>query len=274
MEEQQKPLEYEQNPRMRWAGVIIGVGFLFAALQTIGEHGLRNWDWVLNAALAGMGFSWLLNDWQDPKRDLRWLARVLGVVWGSLFIAYIAHSEGLVVGLCLAGVFVLPVITAKSGFWSLTSQSPLGIAYWLLIIFLLEWFARRSNAWIPFSCAAAVAILLAYQPAGRRSMRQNLLRPASVSWLALEAIAFLWFWKQPSFAGGLLYVAIPVLWFGNLLLHLSSGGTPCSISPAKLNSPRRITTTIRSFLRRRTGGCSASAITPTDTGTTTCSKLR
>src|SRR5215472_2585756 len=49
---------------------------------------------------------------------------------------------------------------------------------------------------------------------------------------------------------------------------------PCSTSPVKLSLPRRITTTIRSFLQRRTGVCSGSATTPTDMGTITCSRSR
>src|SRR5262249_1448329 len=48
----------------------------------------------------------------------------------------------------------------------------------------------------------------------------------------------------------------------------------CCTSPAKLNLPRRITTTIRSFLRRRTDACSGNATTPMDMGTITCSRSR
>jgi hypothetical protein len=202
---------------------------LFFTLQTVWEHGLHDWDWVLDASLSGMGFSFLLGDWQDPKRDPRWQSRILNLAWGLLFAAYVTHWRGLAVGLCMVALLVLQTIVPKIGS-GLTAKNPLGVVYWLLIIFLLVWFARASNAWIPLSCAAAVAILLAYQPPGRRSMKQNLLRPASVSWIALAATASLWLWKEPSFAAGLLLAAIPVLWFGNLLIHLSPGERPLALS--------------------------------------------
>jgi hypothetical protein len=228
MEEQQKPQEHELNPRLRWVGAVIGVGFLFFTVQTVWKYGLHDWDWVLNAALAAMGFSFLENDWRDPTRPSRWYSRILHLAWGFLFIAYVAHWQGLVVALCMAGVLVLQTIAPMSSY-SLTAKNPLGALYWLLIIFLAGWFVRGTNEWVPLSCVLAIALLLAYQRPGRRSMKQNLLRPASVSWIALAATASLWFWKEPSFAGGLLLFAIPILWFGNLLIHLSPGEPPLAL---------------------------------------------
>jgi hypothetical protein len=66
MEEDQNVQAYEPNPRLRWAGVIIGVGFLFATVRTIWEHGVRDWDWVQNAAFAALGFSFLFRQLERP----------------------------------------------------------------------------------------------------------------------------------------------------------------------------------------------------------------
>jgi hypothetical protein len=66
-------------------------------------------------------------------------------------------------------------------------------------------------------------LLLSYEKEGRRSIRENLLRPASAGWIATAGVAFFWLRKEPSFAGVVLLLAILVLWFGNFLMHISSG---------------------------------------------------
>jgi hypothetical protein len=230
MEEQQRLQELQPDPNFRRTGITIGVAFLVFAAQTVWKHGWKDWDWVLDAALAIMGSSIAVIGWEDKRESFEWPSGTLNLISGLLFSAWVAHSLGLVPGLCLVGVFVLPAVARKGGPWSLSRQAPLGIICWVLIIVGVGWFVRGSNAWIPLSCVAAIAILLAYQPPGRRSMKQNLLRPASVSWIALAAIALVWFSKEPSFGGGLLLFAIPALWFGNLLIHLSPGERPLALS--------------------------------------------
>jgi len=229
MEEQQRLQELQHDHSFRRTGIIIGVAFIVFAAQTVWKHGWNDWGWALDAALAIMGASIAVIGWEHKRESFEWPSGSLNLISGLLFSAWVAHSLGLVPGLCLVGVLVLPAVARKSGPWSLSHKTPLGGIYWLLIIVGLGWFARGSNAWILLSCVAAITILLAYQPPGRRRMKQNLLRPASVSWIALAAIALLWFWKEPSFGGGLLLFAVPTLWFGNLLIHLSPGEGPLAL---------------------------------------------
>src|SRR5262249_42933643 len=106
---------------------------------------------------------------------------------------------------------------------------PLGLSQLALALILAAWCIATTTEWIAYTCMVALMLLLASEKSGRQSMRRNLLRFKSLAWIATFGLACYWSWREPSFASVLALVAIPVLWFGNLLMHLSPGEGPLAL---------------------------------------------
>ncbi len=209
------------DSRMHWIFWIAGLCWSFAAAYSIWSHGLRSWDWVQNAAFALLSFSLARSNGQEGESS--WRSRVFWLAYGAVFGAWIGHEHGWVPGACIILFFALAATAHKSGWWSVGIKKPLGILELGVVAVGIGWFIRNVNEWLPFACLIALASLLGSERQGRRSIRQNLWRPKSVAWIATAGAAFLWLWKEPSFAGVVLSLGVPVLWFGNFLMHLSSG---------------------------------------------------
>jgi hypothetical protein len=228
--ENEQVQQREHDSRMRWIGLIGGLTLSVAAVHTIWSHGLRNLQWAQNAALALLCFSFISPTWQQMRGERSWSSRVFGLAYGALFGAWIGHDYGWVPGSCIIVIFSLSATERKTGWWSTGLKKPLGIVEFALIAVLVAWFIRSTKDWIVYACLVALLLLLASEKSGRRTLRQNLWRPISAAWVATTAASLFWLWKAPSFASVLLLIAIPVLWFGNLLMHLSSGERPLALS--------------------------------------------
>ena len=216
-------LGHDTNARVRWIGIVMGVALSFAALHDIWSDGLRNWHWIQNGAFAMLGFSLAVGSerWQVAERS--WPSRLFWILYGLFFGLWIGHETGWVPGGCVLALLVLFATERKSGWWSRGIRNPLGILEIVIVGIAAVWFVRNDNEWLPFACLIAVALLLSSEKQGRRSIRENLWRLKSAAWVATSGAAFFWFWKEPSFGSVILAVAVVVLWFGSLLLHLSSG---------------------------------------------------
>jgi hypothetical protein len=228
--ENERAQHREDDSRMRWIGLIGGITLSFAAVHTIWSHGLRNLDWAQNAALALLCFWYVSPTWQQVQGERSWASRVFVLVYGVLFGVWIGHDYGWVPGGCIIALFFLSATEQKTGWWSTGLKKPLGILELVLVAVLVGWFIRSTKEWVAFACPIALLLLLASEKEGRRSLRQNLWRLVSVAWIATAAASSYWLWTGPSFASVLLVIAVPVLWFGNLLMHLSSGESPLALS--------------------------------------------
>jgi hypothetical protein len=213
----------------RWVFLVAGLGCSFAAVYSIWSHGLTNWDWVQNASLALVFFSFFIKWWDAAATGKGWRSRVFWIAYGVLFGAWIGHENGWVFGGCIILFFTLPATACESGWWSFGIKKPLGILELAIVAVGVGWFIATTKDWVPFICVVATILLLA-EKQGRRSMRENLLRVKSIGWIATFGLALYWLWKGPSFASVLAIIAIPVLWFGSLLLHLSSGERSVALS--------------------------------------------
>src|SRR6266568_4059589 len=103
--EEQEVRAYGQNPRLRWAGLVIGCVGSFAAL----------------------GLSIALDAWQSPQRTLNWPSRLFCVGYGVLFGAWIGHAYGWIPGTCIIALFVFFAIDRKSAWSSADLKSPVRI---------------------------------------------------------------------------------------------------------------------------------------------------
>jgi hypothetical protein len=220
----------EDDSRMRWIGLIGGITLSFATVYTMWSHGLRNLDWIQSAALALLCFSFLSPTWQQMRGERSLSSRVFCLAYGVLFGAWIGHDYGWVPGSCIIVLFVLSATERKTGWWSSGLKKPLSVVEFMLSVVLVGSFIRSTKDWIAFGCPVALLLLLAFEKEGRRSLRQNLWRPISVAWIVTAVAASFWLWKAPSFASVLLVIAVPVLWFGNLLMHLSPGERALALS--------------------------------------------
>jgi hypothetical protein len=224
--EDEQLLNREDESRIRWIFRIGGLFYSLAAAHSIWSHGLRSWDWVQNAWFALLFFSFfslLRVNGQERPGERSWRSRVFWLAYGSLFGAWIGHEHGWVPGGCIILFFALPATARKSGWWSVGTKKPLGILGLAIVAVGIGWLLWNVSEWPPFVCLIVLALLLSYEKEGRRSIRENLLRPASAGWIATAGVAFFWLRKEPSFAGVVLLLAILVLWFGNFLMHISSG---------------------------------------------------
>jgi hypothetical protein len=222
-------LSDEDSSRLRRIGLIAGIAFSFAALYSIWSHGLRSWEWVQDATFALFGFTYGPNAWQQELLQRGWRWRVSLLVFGTLYGAWIGHEIGWVLGGCIIALVALTASERKTGWWSSGIKKPLGLLQLAIVAVGGVWFIATTKGWVPFGCVMAILLLLGEKP-GRRSMRENLLRVKSVGWVATLGLAFYWSWKEPSFASILALIAVPVLWFGSLLMHLSSGERPFALS--------------------------------------------
>ena len=207
--EEQEVRAYGQNPRLRWAGLVIGCLGSFATLQTLWKHGMRNWDWVEQAWFAALGLSIALDAWQSPQRTWNWPSRLFCVGYGVLFGALIGHAYGWIPGTCIIALFAFFTIDRKSGWSSADLKSPVRILQLALVLILVAWFIARVEGWHAYALVVAIMVLLGSEKKGRRSLKANLLRPAFVAWIATWALSFYWhghsqcsraFW-QPSYSG-------------------------------------------------------------------------
>lgn len=214
---------YERSPILRWGGLIFGFGFSFVAVQTIWTHGVRNWDWLQPAAFAMLAFSFTQRSWVERQGQLTWRSRVFWLAYGVFFGAWIGHQYGWVPGICIIALFALPSTELKGRWRSAGMKRPLLLSQLALSLVIAGWFVATVQEWVAFACIVTIILLLASEKQGRRSMRENLLRLKSFLWVATFALACHWAWRGPSFASILVLVAIPALWFGNLLMHLSAG---------------------------------------------------
>jgi hypothetical protein len=222
-------LSHEDNSRARWISLVAGIAFSFAAMYSMWSHGLRDWDWVQNAALALLAFCFAPNFWQDELLKRGWRARVFCLIYGILFGAWIGHENGWVLGGCIVAFFGLAASARESGWWSSGIKTPLGILQTLIAVVGVGSFIATASEWVPYVFIVALMLLLATEKKGRRSMRENLFRPRSVAWIVVLGLASYWSWREPSFASILALLATPILWFGNLLIHLSSGERPLAL---------------------------------------------
>jgi hypothetical protein len=203
----------------------VPMGSLFALVGLIDlwRHGFRNWDWVTPVVFAGLV---LLPGYPEPfRRNMRWPIRVLGFFWTVLFVAWSGHILGWIPAACIGVISVLPVPKEKTQlpWWS-------RIVVDLALAVILLWFARQTGEWVSIPCAGILIYLLSHEQEGRRSLRQNLLRPAFAAWIGITVASIVWSLMRPSFVHFALLAAIVILWFGNLLMHLSSGEPPLALS--------------------------------------------
>ena len=229
MDEQQVRC-YGHSPRLRWAGIILACVMALATLQTIWKQGLRNWDWVEHAWLAAMAF-WIASDaWQHQHRTWNWRSRLFYLGWGILFGVWIGHVNGWIPGVCIIALCALFAMDGKSDWSTSDMKRPGGVLELVLILIIAGWFVRTVREWIPLGCIVALMLFLASEKKGRRSMRENILRPPSLAWISTWGLAFYWAWREPTFASILMTIAILILWFGNLLMHLSPGERTLALS--------------------------------------------
>ena len=221
--ESQEVEDILDDPKFRWAGIIVGVFSSLAAAHSMWQHGLRSLDWSQDAALAVFCFSFVSGVWRERSETRRrWRTRVFWIAYGTFFGTWIGHENGWVPGGCTIALFVLPAIAPERG-WSGGIKKALGILVFVLVAVGGTWFVKGQTDWVPYACLFALLLLLACEKPGRRSIKKNLLRPASAGWMLTAGAAFFWLWKGPSFASIILFVAVLVLWFGNFLFHISSG---------------------------------------------------
>ena len=213
----------------RWVFLIAGSGCSFAAVYSIWSHGLRNWDWVQDASLALVSFSVFFKLWDTAATNEGWRSRLFWLAYGVLVGAWIGHEDGWVFGGFIILFFTLGSTSRESGWWTFGISKPLGMLELAIVAVGVGWLIASTKDWVPFVCVVAILLLLG-EKQGRRSMRENLLRVKSIGWVATFGLALYWLWKEPSFASALAIIAIPVLWFGSLLLHLSSGEGSVALS--------------------------------------------
>ena len=125
--------------------------------------------------------------------------------------------------------FALAAVAPKRKRSGLDLKTPVGIVELALIFTIATWFIAKSSEWMPDTCILTIILLLASEKSGRRSMSQNLIRIQSAAWIAALGLALYWSWREQSFGGILIVVVACVLWFGNLLMHLSSGERPLAL---------------------------------------------
>jgi hypothetical protein len=158
------------------------------------------------------------------RRNMRWPIRVLGFLWNALFVAWFGHSLGWIPAACSGVISVLPSPKVKT-----QSRSWPRVVVDLAVAVMLLWFAHQTGEWVPIPCAGILVYLLSDKQDGRRSLKQNLLRPAFAACIGITVASVVWCLIRPSFVHFALLGAILILWFGNLLLHLSFGESPLAL---------------------------------------------
>jgi hypothetical protein len=219
--------------RFRWICVVAGFGMLFFSIREIWRGGLQTWAWVDDAYFSAGAF-WLATDPLSRKsgRPTLWHQRIFWLLFMGLIGASTWHEQGRQYGLAMIAVGVVGATQQETGPWSMSLRKPLGLlcaAVFAVFIAVSVW---QSGEWGTMCSVAVALFLLAYQPEGRRSLKENLWRPASFFWAVSGLAALAEFWMHPSFGHFLVLPGILILWFGNLLFHLSS---PRAIEHGLLN---------------------------------------
>src|SRR5579864_3670652 len=204
----------------RIAATLLG---LILAKESLARHGFRDWSWIEPLAIAGV-IPFPL-DKRDPfDRNLRWPLRILLLLWIAILASWIGHTWSWILGSCVAVIALVP--PKRERHW----WHPLSLISYAAIAIGFVWLAYRTHEWAPLLCVTVMALLITHERPERRSLRENLWRPASALWMLAGAVALFWVLKQPAFGPIAAFVAIVVLWSGNLLLHLSSNEETLALS--------------------------------------------
>lgn len=204
----------------RIAAVLLG---LILATESLAKHGFGDWNWIEPLAIAGV-IAFPLNSRDPFDRNIRWPLRILLLLWIAILGAWIGHTLSWALGSCVA-VFALVPPNPERHWWH-----PLSLISYVAIAIAFSWLAYRTHEWAPLLCVTVVALLITHERPGRRSLKENLWRPASALWILAAASALFWVLKQPAFGPIAAFIAIAVLWSGNLLLHLSPNEEPLALS--------------------------------------------
>ncbi len=211
--------------RFRWICLVAGFAMLFFSIRQIWRGGLQTLDWAPDASFSAMAF-WLATD-PVRKSVLRfsWTQRIFWLCWMGLTGASTWHERGWPDGITFIAIGVVGATQQETGPCSMSLRKPLGLLCAALSAVLVGAYIRQTGEWVPTCCVALVLLVLGYQPAGRRSLRENLGGPSSLAWAVSGLGSAVWFWTHPSFGHFIILVGILILCFGNLLLHLSSPQT-------------------------------------------------
>jgi hypothetical protein len=209
--------------RFRWFCLVAGIAMLLFTIRNIWRGGLQTWDWVDDASLSAGAF-WFATDPLSGESawPTSWPQRVFWLLFTGLIGALMWHEQGWQHGLPFVAIGVMGATQQETGAWSINVRKPLGLLFAAIFAVLAAVSARQTGEWVTISSLAVVLVLIAHQSAGRRSLRENLWRPASFFWAVSGLASLVWFWVRPSFGHFVVLIGIPVLWFGNLLFHLSS----------------------------------------------------
>lgn len=168
----------------RWVYPVLGGGCSVAAVHSMWEHGVRNWDWVQDALLAFLLFSFSFRFWQAGATREGWHSKIFWLAYGVLFGAWIGHEYGWwIPGGCFA------VVSIVSG-WGAVKRSwwhPLPLLACVALVVGLGWIAYRYGLWIPLACLAVYLLT-----SGRSAVKRNTWHPLSVIEKVALIVGFSW----------------------------------------------------------------------------------
>jgi len=112
--------QYQQEPTIKASREQL---FLFSAVIGIWKHGLNNWDSLMLVALLGILFS--PSHVAEPfGRNLRWLLRIVFVLWVIACSSLLVHIWGWVPALVFAGLILVSPSKEKGVGWKAYFQKP------------------------------------------------------------------------------------------------------------------------------------------------------
>jgi len=168
----------------RWVYLIGAFGLSLAAVYSMWEHGLRNWDWAQDAFLAFIFFSFSFRLLDPAATRQSWRSRIFWIAYGILFGAWIGHEYGWwIPGGCFA------VVSIASG-WGAAKRSwwhPLPLLANIALLVGLAWIAHRYGLSIPLGCLAAYLVATA-----RGAVKRDSWHPLSVIKNVALIVGFIW----------------------------------------------------------------------------------
>jgi len=148
---------------------------------------------------------------------LRWPLRVLYLLWIALLAVWAKQTMGWVPAVFVGIIW----LTGENEVKRDESWSGNGLALISTIILVL-FVATEDRGWLPAVCILGPFLLLAFEPKGRRDLKKNVFSIRTLLWVGVLSTISYWIYIRPSLSKATILTLALLLWFGNLLYHLSS----------------------------------------------------